>query len=94
MRNKVAQKINDDIVEKISRELNVDKKVVRTCIDVYWKSVNKYIHKFDFLNITKEEYDKIKLKSIWMPKLGSFEMQWKNIMKKRKFQEYVKNKGC
>ena len=90
----MIKKIENEIARKISSNLNVDVKIVKKCIQAYWKSVNNYINKFNFLEMTEEEYDNIKFKGILMPRLGTFEMQWKNILKKRRRDEYAKNHRC
>lgn len=49
-----------EVVDDVSKELNIPKEVVEKCYNLYWKSIHDTIYETDFTShfLSKEEFEK------------------------------------
>jgi hypothetical protein len=77
-------------INKVSRELCIDKKVVEAVYKSYWKFIKQNIEALSLEGLTKEECN-ILPTNFNLPHLGKLYMEYDKIDKYKRKEKFIKN---
>lgn len=84
--------MNNSIIVKAAKQLNLPVKFVGEVYTAYWKYVRNYLSSLNLKDdITEEEFSKLQT-SINVPSLGKFYIDWEYLQAKKEENERYKNK--
>lgn len=79
-----------DIIDKVSKELNLPKEVVNKTYRAYWLSIKQHIQSLPLKeNINEEDFAKLKT-NINIPSLGKLCVTWDRLIGCKKRFEIIK----
>lgn len=77
------------VFEEVSKELNIDKEVIREAYLSQWKFIREHIEELPLKGITEEEFSKLRV-SFNIPSIGKFYTTMTRVDNLRKRFEYLK----
>lgn len=73
-----------EILEEVSKELDIDNKIVIDVYKHYWKSIKSYVQKLPFnRDLSEDEYKELR-PHVYLPKLGKMHCTYKEFIGSRK----------
>jgi hypothetical protein len=77
-------------INKVSRELCIDKKIVEAVYKSYWKFIKQNIEALSLEGLTKEECNTLPT-NFNLPHLGKLYMEYDKIDKYKRKEKFIKN---
>lgn len=77
-------------INKVSRELCIDKKIVEAVYKSYWKFIKQNIEALSLEGLTKEECNTLQT-NFNLPHLGKLYMEYDKIDKYKRKEKFIKN---
>ena len=77
-------------INKVSRELCIDKKIVEAVYKSYWKFIKQNIEALSLEGLTKEECSRLPT-NFNLPHLGKLYMEYDKIDKYKRKEKFIKN---
>lgn len=77
-------------INKVSRELCIDKKIVEAVYKSYWKFIKQNIEALSLEGLTKEECNRLPT-NFNLPHLGKLYMEYDKIDKYKRKEKFIKN---
>lgn len=82
--------IYKDIIDKVSKELNIDEKIVDTAYKAYWKSIKEMIQDLPLKDsLTEEEFNNLGT-NFNIPSLGKLTCTYDRYHRMKQRYEYIK----
>lgn len=83
--------IYKDIISKVSKDLNIDERIVDTAYKAYWKSIKEMIQQLPLKDTLTEEDFKYLGTNFNIPSLGKLTCTYDRYQKMKQRYEYIKN---
>lgn len=82
--------IYKDIINKVSKDLNIDERIVDTAYKAYWKSIKEMIQQLPLKDtLTEEDFSQLGT-NFNIPSLGKLTCTYDRYQKMKQRYEYIK----